>query len=374
VCILLLFFDSAISFAQKSIPSNQPSSESNIQSWLRSQDPQQIAWGAHYTLATKDQALVPDLLALAYSWQSLPQPSRDEQVVHGLTSDQLDRRDAMAAVLDALIQLHVAVPVETLRNLAADFPNPVAVLMSSLPLKETTALSFDFYRSDELHNYSLRYVSAALLAQDPPPGFAADLFSGVHIRANIFVIAPGAAGYGTGRGGHDCGISVPASSQQEWPNFGVYGFSKEKIPGSFPIVSGADPIYATRSENTHYLGETCAFMISLGPEERRRLLTQMLSVSTESIGWKTEILENIEYKSAQQFASDLQSVITAQQEKYRVTAAALVSKGLMTSAEEEESMPFLDLHINDMRGTGSSPIAALSPLPTHVTWSDNPWR
>ena len=49
----------------------------------------------------------------------------------------------MAAVLDALIQMKAAVPADTLRNLASDFPNYVAILLSRLALGESQSLSFD---------------------------------------------------------------------------------------------------------------------------------------------------------------------------------------------------------------------------------------
>lgn len=375
LCGLLILSNlSGATLAQKFAPSTEPPPESKIQSWLRSEDPQSVAWGAHYALATKDQALVSDLLSVADSWQSLPNPSKSDHNFQGITPEQLDRRDATAGALDALIQMDAPVPVDTLRNLAADFPNYVAILLSRLPRSESQSLSFDLYRGEPQGIYSLLYISAALLTQDPPSGFAADLFSSIRIRASIFVIAPGAGPFSTGGGGHDCVIASSPAPRQQWPNFGIYQFSQEKNAPSFLVVSGIDPIYAVRSETTHYSGDSCAGMISLGPEERRRLLAQMLNVSPETMGWETETVENIEFKTEPQFTSDLQGFVAAQQEKYRATAALLVAKGLMTTAEQEESLPELEIHLNDMRGRGYSPVAALSPLPAHVSWSDSPWR
>lgn len=374
----LLTFGCAIAFGQKFVPPTTPPTDIQIQTWLRSGDPQSVAWGAHYVLVTKNQALVSDLLSLVYSWQPLPRfrsevEKSDVAKRNALTDNDVDRRDAMSAVLDTLIQMQVSVPVETLRNLASDFPNYVAVLLSRLPLEESAPLAFDLYRSSFADVYSLQYVSAALLAQDPPSGFAADLFSGIHIRATLFVTKPGAGEFGTGGGGHDCVTFVPPAARQGWPSFGIYEFSKAQGAGSFLVVPGIDSVYAMRTETTHYAGDSCANMVSLGPEERRRLLAQMLNISPDAIPWQIQIDETIEFKSEQQFASDLQNFITAQQGKYRATAAALVVKGLMTTAEQEDSLPQIDIQLNDMRGDGYALLSPPSPLPSHVS-INNPWH
>lgn len=369
-CALLMLGSAA--FGQKFVPPTAPPTAVQIQTWLRSGDPQAAAWGAHYVLATKNQALVSDLLSLVYSWQPLPPFKTDVAKRSSLTNNDVDRRDAMSAVLDALIQMHVSVPVETLRNLAPDFPNYVAVLMSRLSLEESAPLSLEVYRSSVRDGDGLQYVSAALLVQNPPPGFAAHLFSSIYNRASIFVVAPGTGEIGGGTAG-DCFGTAPSAPRPRWPTFGVYTLSKEGSQGSFLVVSGIDPIYAIRSETTHYVGQSCGGKVYLGAEERRRLLAQILNVGPEAIDWQTELRKTIEFTSDQQFAADLQSFIASQREKYRVTAAALTAKGLITSAEQEYSLPGLDIQLSDMRGPGYSALPRPSHLPARV-WIDNPWH
>lgn len=372
--VLCAFICSAVagtSLAQQSTQSTQAPPESKTQGWLLSEDPQLVAWGAHYALTTKDQALVPTLLSVADTRSSSTGAVSGEDIPESPTTDQLDRRDAMAAVLDALIQLHALVPVDSLRNLARDFPNYVAVLLARLPSEESQSLSFELYRSQRKNANSLQYVSAALLAQAPPPGFAADLFFSIHAKATISVIEPGSGGFGGGSAA-SCGLLGSPLPRKQWPNFGVYALSKQKTAGSFLVVSGIDPIYATRSETTHYTGNSCG-MAYLGPEGRRRLLAEMLQLKPETLGWETGVEKTIEFKSEQQFYSDLQSFIAEQQEKYRVTAAALVAKNLMTSTEQPESLPHLDLYLEDRRGPDYSPITAPPLLPPNVTWC-SPWR
>jgi hypothetical protein len=59
------------------------------------------------------------LLLLASQWQPLsPQIDGKSPQPH-LSREQMDERDAMAAVLDTFIQLKVTVPADSLRNLTA---------------------------------------------------------------------------------------------------------------------------------------------------------------------------------------------------------------------------------------------------------------
>ena len=127
-------------------------------------DPRLVAWAAHDAVASGDGSQIPRLLSLASQWPALsarrdaiPSPAE-------VTAEQLDERDAMAAVVDALIQMKVAVPADTLRGLAPDFGSDVAVLLSRMPPGQAGVLSFEFYREQKERQYGLQYVSAAMLA------------------------------------------------------------------------------------------------------------------------------------------------------------------------------------------------------------------
>jgi hypothetical protein len=364
------------SFAQDFTHLAGPPPENEIEGWLLRGDSRSVAWGAHYAVATQNQAIASTLLSLADRWQSIAGLSPDNDSAMSLAPDQLDQRDAMVAVLDALIQMHALVPVSTLRNLASDFPNYVAIMLARLPLEESQALRLELYHAEPKVSgeHNLQYVSAVLLAQSPPAGFVADLFSGIHNRATIFVTKPGsAAGPPALRGGeaHCCGAEEP---RKDWPNFGIYVLSGVKVEGYSVIVPGANPIYVGRSETTHYRRGPCEdyqFLV-LGPEERRSFLAQMLNVQPDDIGWNIESKATLEFRSEPQFYRDLEQFIAAQQRKYRVTAAALAAKNLLSITEQEESLPQLDLSFEDQRGTDYEPIAAPPRLSPHVTWPSSP--
>lgn len=188
---------------------------------LASGDPRLIVWGAHYAIAAKNQEVVPQLLDVAERWQAT---HVDLSAEMGSEDDPTDQHDATTAVLDAIIQLHAQVSPSTLRNLAVDFPNQVAILLSRLSGDESTTLRLEFYRMQPHTRAAdnLQYVGGALLAKDPPPGFAAELFSSIHNRAIIKITRPGyseESTYATGIGGS---CFVDDTHQVGWPTFGTY--------------------------------------------------------------------------------------------------------------------------------------------------------
>jgi hypothetical protein len=360
------------SLAQNPLAAGIPSGK-KIEALLSSGDPRLVAWGAHYALASKDQTLIPHMLSLAEEWEPLPVPTEGDSSAAGLTSIQLDQRDALAAVLDTLIQLNAVVPASALRNLAGDFPNQVAIFLTRLPPEDSQALELEFYHSDpKTHGErNLQYMGGALLAQAPPPGFAADVLSSIHGRATITITSPTFKAEALYRGG-ESGSCFPDDTHKDWPRFGVYELSEGKMQGGFVLIPGTDPVYALRSETNHYRGNRCenfTFLV-LGPEQRRSLIARMLAISQDDIEWKIETTDTIQFNSNEQFYRELQEFISAEQQKYRETASALVGKNLMTDSEQEESLPQLDLAFNDQRGPGYSPIPLPPSLPAHVTWPD----
>jgi hypothetical protein len=354
-----------------STPAGVPS-ENALDSWLLSGDPRLVAWGAHDALMARDPNLIPDLLSLASHWQPLSRQTPDPSTSPaGLSPEQTDERDAMAAVLDALIQMNVSVPADTLRTLAPDFGNDVAVLLSRMPAEQAGPLSYDLYRSPAEHGHGLQYVSAALLALHPVPGFAADLLANIKVRATIFAILPGSEQFGGGESGSCAGSSeLP---REDWPVTGQYALSKENGDAAVLLVAGTDPIYATREESTHYLDDRCGSGVYLSPGERLRLIAEMLGISPEAIPWQTELMTNIEFQSLGQFDNALLAFVEEQQEKYRATLAALTARNLVTPSESQESLPQLELKLNDMRGEGATPIPNPPNLPSHVQWSSTPY-
>jgi len=236
-----------------------------------------------------------------------------------------------------------------------------------MPVSESLPLAFDFYRNQEQHAYGLQYVSAALLAQHPPAGFAADLLASINIRANVFVVLPG-SGAGSGGSAGDCFIESDRE-KEGWPKSGQYILSREKSEGVMLLEAGIDPVYATRVERYHFDGDPCSRVV-LRPEQRLRLIEEMLGVSDEKLSWQTQVTNSIEFRSAEQFTFDLLAFVEKQQEMYRATAEALEAKGLIEKSVVQQSLPMLLLDLADVRGAGAEPIEkGTIHLPDRVEWA-----
>lgn len=255
-------------------------------------DPRLVAWAAHDALASEDGSQIPRLLSLASQWPALSRRSADGAESAELDMQQQDERDAMAAVVDALIQMKVAVPADTLRALAPDFGSDVAVLLSRMPVEQAGALGFEFYRKPAEHDQGLQYVSAAMLALHPVPGFAADLIGNVKVWATVFVVLPGSEEVGSGVSDGCGGVSF-ANDRSDWPMIGQYALSEEVEDGALQLVGGHNPVYARRFEATHYRGPHSG--VRLGPNERVGLIAEMLEISPEDIPWKTMVDRTIEF-------------------------------------------------------------------------------
>ncbi len=362
---LMLFAAVSIGHAQAH-PLPEPS-ERSLESWLTSGDPRLVAWGAHDVLAARDAALVPDLLALAAQWRELPHDGSP------LTKNQLESVDSMKAVLDALIQMRAAVPPETLRALAPNFGNAVAILLSRLPSEEGSALAFDLYRAKpDRGGYGLEDVSASLLALHPVPGFTARFLADTQVWATVFVITPGAPQMGLGGGSGDCG-GWGEEPRRDWPEVGQYTLTHSHSEHGVLVVGGPNAIYAERSLSTRYRGDSCEAQMDahLTPGRRLRLLSQMLEGQPEALGWGSDLSANIEFHAVPQFYRELFQIIADEEKRFRATAAALAAHGLLTPQEAAQSLPELHISLEDSRGRDADPIPQPAGLPPNVVWENS---
>jgi hypothetical protein len=339
-------------------------SQKTVESWLGGGDPRLVAWGAHEAAAARDRHLVPELLVLAGNWRSFATRDSDGYRIRS-SQEQKDQRDAMAAVIDALIQLHADVPAESLRVLAPNFGNEVAVLLGRMPSAEAEPLALDFYHV--VKPSPLQYVSAALLALSPPSGFAADMLSNINVRAKIFVVSPEMGGMQMNTAG-DCFVEADPP-RKDCPSTRQYVLTNQKREGAQLVVGGIDPVYATTELSTTYSGEQggSGFGVDLVPDRRLRLIAEMLGVEPAAIGWDAAPQINIAFQSPEQYEDVVRSFVRGEQQKYRATVTALVERGVITPSEADgaEILPRLYLQVNDMRKE-ASPLPELANLPPGV--------
>ena len=122
------------------------------------------------------------------------------------------------------------------------------------------------------------------------------------------------------------------------------------------MVGGAEPIYVSRVESSHYLGSGCGGWsgLYLGREERRALIAEMFGIPTEQIPWKTDVQRDIGFTSIGQFTAELLAFVEEQQQMYRETAKALQARGLLSASEIAQSIPLMELDLTDARCAGSN--------------------
>jgi hypothetical protein len=342
-------------FAQAQGPSESETSSANSSpgGWLGKEDPQAVAWRAHDAMATHDGSAIPELISLLSRWQPLvPQPVSDDSAAREFTMIQKEERDAMTVLLDALILWKAPVPGTALRNLAADFESDAAIILARMPLEQSGPLSLEFYRSLVKQDSTLQYVSAALLALHPPSGFAGKLLGDIRVQARVLAVTPGGPGIGFGISGGSC-LQASEPDRDDWPEIGQYKLSIQMSEGASVLVAGSEAIYVSREESTHYLGNECAGGwrgLYFGREQRRALIAEMLGVPAEQIPWETDLQKDIEFRSQEQFTGELLAFVEEQQAMYRATAQALEARGLLAHLEIQQSLPRLELNLDDARG------------------------
>src|SRR5580700_10643980 len=143
--------------------------------------------------------------------------------------------------------------------------------------------------------------------------------------------------------------------------------------GASLLVAGTEPIYVSRVESSRYLGDTCDGLggFYLGAEQRRHFIAEMLCVASEAIPWKTDPRRDIEFDSFQQFHGELLAFIDEQQQMYRATAKALEARGLLARSEVLQSLPLIELDLNDARGENAELISRDAiKLPARVVWAE----
>lgn len=348
-------------------------SKTVIETWIQGDDPRLVAWGAHDAVLLEDEALVPDLLAVAARWRSQDPELTTAQGRKALSPEQWDQRDAMSAVVETLVQLQAEVPASTVRLLAPDFGNAAAILLSRLPVADAQTIALELFRmTPAQHTYAdidsgVQYVSAFLLASHPVPGFAKDLLSGMQVHGRIYVVDRGGE-TGGGGSGIGCGVIAVDKPHPGWPMIGQYRLSTVSQSGSFPLTAGSAIFYAMRYESTHALSRNCGGSMVLTDSDRRDLVAEMLDTKPDALGWNAYFTATIEYDSAGQFEREVLAEVANQQSRFRATIHALVGHNLVNEDEGEAALPQLLLHVNDMRAGDHSALEAPAVLPEHVGW------
>jgi hypothetical protein len=274
--------------------------------WLRSPDPRTQAWGAYLALRDRRIELVPELIAQL------------EAYIPGAP----DQRDAMMAVLDALIQLHAAVPAHDVAKMFSDFPVQSLLLVPrASPQNEILPFLLTLFQSEE-HNAGVWQSAGNFLVSSHAPGFGATVLKSMTVRATIIVVGPEGQKFKRGGLFADCIGPERRKVKTGWPEIGWYDFSEHSTSDG-PLAPGIDPVYFRRTVDATYApARTCLFFPDAALV-REHYLAAVLNRPIQDPPIKHELTTSIHWSNDDQYRRDLAGFVAGQQKIFADVAAKL---------------------------------------------------
>jgi hypothetical protein len=332
-----------------------------ITAWLKSDSGRDRAWGAYYAAQTKDASFLPELEGLAEQWEALPPHDDPKFPAYKpdplLKPEQVDRLDAMTAVLDAVILLDGRISAQGLLKLQGDFPAQTAVLLSRMPAPEVELTLLAMFHDADPQHGARRHVAAELLAreQKPPAGFVASLMRGADMEGDVMVQVPVPSKPGSSFGSGsscDADIAVEHPQPSDWPQVGQYSlrtYIEAKNATSYPI---AGRIQAARIEGARTKSyPTCWHIGDLNTQARLQIVAELLGRSEIDLVIHPIEKTTIVATGTTEYERKLREFVAQEEEKFSVVEKQLQRVGLVTADEIAlgEVKPRLHLTIIDMR-------------------------
>ncbi|SNS25759.1 hypothetical protein SAMN05421770_101218 [Granulicella rosea] len=342
-----------------------------IATLLKSGDPRDRAWGAFHAVRTKDASFLPELTGLAERWEPLPHPALDHPVPP-LDTRQHNELDAMAAVLDGVIQFNGKLSPKVLLALADDLPAQAAVLLSRLSQSEQEPVLMAIFTNPKPANWVETRFSAQMLTLKPPPTFAARLMHDMKIPATIYVVDSIVGGMGSN---NDCG-AFSNVGKAGWPAAGQYSLRERPASDKFisiPVVRGLHPLYAVRM--VRGLALTVTSTCDLRPltaAVRIELLSQMLGAAPDkALGIAAPAGTTIPATSTAEYEKSLAEFVTVQLDTFQAVERRLTAKGYVSLDEMAggASEPELVLTLADYRQDKSFELPKIAFNRGRVSWS-----
>jgi hypothetical protein len=373
-------FRCAVAQESFSVPTRATSDE--VYRWIVSGDPRMVAWGAYFATVNHDATVLPYLRRLAEEWVSLRTGYNPDGSSLVRSDEEKDRLREMASVLDALIQMHGTVEPDAIERLATDFRGQALTLFATMPETERRALAESIYGSrikgaeyvrerrpsdplfppkimsklagfsDLIQQYAtgdLIHLAAAILANDPPPGFAASLMDETTVELELSIGGPDPrAGNGMGPA---CGDSLYMAPPKDWPKEWTYVMEQhwptEELADMEVIVPGMLALTTRRGE----VASSCSTIEPLSSLVRMWLLAQMAGVTMHNLGWDVREYEEVPYSSDFSYQKAVKSAVAKREQAFEATAAVLAAKGFMTPLEATGARPTLNIVVRDARET-----------------------
>ena len=334
--------------------------------WLRGSVLRMVAWAAHFTADNRDQSALPELERLAEAWHTLPPPTYDAHGEYALIPlEQQERTDAMFAVLDALIRLHGTVSAEAIKSLAPNFTAQALTLFAAMPEPQRTQYARSVYATrrglgsiynpQEVAQDRMVHLAAALLAQQPPPGFTASLLNEMTVLLYITVTDQRQEPDG-GIGTATCSDSFAKKPLPGWPQAWTYVveelWSPQLLDGTTVLVPGYPAITTRRALSD----SSCSTLGWFSSAVRLQLAEWEAALPAGKLRAGTRRSDTLQFFGAAAYKAALASAILRNEEPYRQLAALLASKGMLSEQEAHTAQPILRVEVLDKRSRQTEPL------------------
>ena len=314
-----------------------------LDQWLHSGDPRLIAWAADFAQRTHDATILAEMTALL---EQMPIPQ-----AKGLDETRAAQRRAVLAILDAVIQQKMTLPITGVRAIAEDFPGPAAILAARLPLDQSRSMLEDWTlgATGTWGGRTLARVASMMLAKQvgPSAGIANErlaqfVISGVSASEEELQVTISSSPGGRGGGSSTCGDSLDGKPRTGWPVIFGYALVENDPATTEPVVIelDGDRIGVERIEVDRGWG-TCFYVESLDATTRHRLIAHWLGVGEKDMSWQPVESFTIVWNNKAAYQRQLGKIIEAQRAKLHATGQALRQRGILTESEAAISAPRL---------------------------------
>jgi hypothetical protein len=329
-------------------------------SWLHSSEPRLQAWGAYVVLRDQQKQLIPDLMALAGTYEVTGLP---------VLSMRRDQHDAMLAILDVLIQLDPPVFGDESARLYSEFPAQSLILLSRARISSNSAL-LEIFRTE--HSQRAWLAAGNILAERRADGFAATVLGNMTVHMKLVVKSSLRVEGGSGES--VCGDRgfERLEERSDWPEIGTYALATPG-PGATLLADGADPAYYVRKVSRLYDRETfswgeCSNVI---PDSwdllRQHYVTQLLGEPQENPSLQASIHQTIIWRNGDDYLAHLRGFVQQEQDALAKVAHRLKNVCLITDEVAVAVRPRLEVTIVDDREDKTSHLPRVKNLGENVT-------
>ena len=317
---------------------------------LRSDKPNEVAWGAFRAAEYRLFNLMPDLTA-----KLAAPPTGDDREVYAVR----------AALLDSAVRLDAAVPASVVRSYWNDFPVQSAILFAKATGARDGVLLDLLTSATECRWFAL----ANLLVQWRPSGLAVsanglvlNILTPIHLNLVVTVSEQGNAGSGGGAGGGvGDGIGINPAG---FPPRATYRFESGPSAGVAVLSTGPRVLYYSRTVSYGWQFAVSEVYIG-GPTgaERLRYVQAYAFPEHEPLDQVRQLGER--YESARWEDDDalrrrIDDLRADMLQHYRDFLATLVARGRLTAADSQSlAQPAIDVRIVDARKDKSRLLPAI---------------